>query len=50
VRPGPSGARATQTIRMRDVNGSFEVVEVDTTTTDSVPTIQVQGTPSEEPK
>ena len=44
VRPGPSGAQATRTIRMRDTNGTFGVVWVDTTKSDIVPTIQIQQT------
>jgi hypothetical protein len=50
VRPVPSGEQATQTISARDANGSFGVVSVDTTKSDKVLTIQVQKTPSEEPK
>lgn len=44
VRPGPSGLQATRTVRTRDPNGSFGVVEVDTTNSDKVLTIQVQQT------
>jgi hypothetical protein len=50
VRPGPSGLLATRTVRLRDANGSFRVVEVDTTNSDQVLTIKIQGTPSEKPK
>jgi hypothetical protein len=50
VLPGPSGEQATRTIRMRDGNGNFGVVSVDTTKSDRVPTIQIQQTPSETPK
>lgn len=50
VRPGASGAQATQTIQMRDANGSFEVVSVDTTKSDNVHAIQVQIGPSDKPK
>ena len=39
---GVSGLQATRTIRNRDVNGSFGVVEVDTTNFDKVLTIEVQ--------
>jgi hypothetical protein len=42
MRPGPSGAEATHTIRMRDANGSFGVVSVDTTKSDKVPVIQIE--------
>jgi len=47
VRPGPSGAQATQTIQMRDANGDFGVVSVDTTKSDNIHAIQVQIAPSE---
>ena len=50
VRAGTSGAQATQTIQMRDANGSFEVVSVDTSKSDNVHTIQVQIAPSEKQK
>jgi hypothetical protein len=50
VQPGPSGARATQTIQMRDANGSFGVVSVDTAKSDNIHAIQVQIAPSEKPK
>jgi hypothetical protein len=50
VRPGPSGAQATQTIQVRDANGSFGVVSVDTTKSDNIHAIQVQIAPSEKPK
>ena len=43
----PSGFQATRTVRLRDLNGNFEVVEVDTTKFDKVLTIQVQQTPAE---
>jgi hypothetical protein len=47
--PAPSGFQATSTVSLRDVNGNFEVVEVDTTKTDKVFTIQFQQTPAEKP-
>jgi hypothetical protein len=50
VRPGPSGAQATQTIQMRDANGSFGVVSVDTSKSDNIHAVQVQIAPSEKPK
>jgi hypothetical protein len=50
VRPGPSGAQATRTIQMRDANGSFGVVSVDTTKSDSIHAIQVRIAPSDKPK
>jgi hypothetical protein len=50
VRPGPSGTQATRIIRMRDANGSFGVVSVDTTKSDNIHALQVQIAPSEKPK
>ncbi len=50
VRAGTSGAQATQTIQMRDANGSLEVVSVDTSKSDNVHAIQVQIAPPEKPK
>jgi hypothetical protein len=47
ARPGPSGAQATRTIQMRDANGSFGVVFVDTTKSDNSHAIQVQIAPPE---
>lgn len=47
MRPGPSGEHAIRTIQMRDSNGHFKVVSVDTTKSDRVPTIQIQQTPSD---
>ncbi|MGA9901231.1 MAG: hypothetical protein WCD02_13355 [Terriglobales bacterium] len=47
VQSAPSGFDATRTVRLRDLNGNFEVVEVDTTKFDKVLTIQVQQTPAE---
>jgi hypothetical protein len=48
--PGPSGEQSTVTIRARDPNGKFGIVSVDTTKSDRIPTIQVQQTPSDQPK
>lgn len=48
--PTPSGEQSTVNIRARDLNGSFGVVSVDTTKSDRVATIQIQQTPSEQPK
>ncbi len=45
--PGTSGEESTVTIRVRDANGSFGIVSVDTTKSDRIPTIQIQQTPSE---
>jgi hypothetical protein len=50
VRPSPSGAQATRTVQVRDANGSFGVVSVDTTKSDNIHAIQVQIAPSEKPK
>jgi hypothetical protein len=47
VRPGPSGAQATQTIQMRDANGDFGVVSVDIAKSDNLHAIQVRIAPSE---
>jgi len=40
MQPAPSGFRATRTVRLRDLNGNFGVVEVDTTKSDKVLTIE----------
>ena len=45
MQPGPSGVQATHTIRMRDPNGNFKEVSVDTTKSDRVLTIQVGQRP-----
>jgi hypothetical protein len=50
VRPGSSGAQATQTIQLLDSNGDFEVVSVDTAKSDNTHAVQVQIAPSEKPK
>ena len=47
VRAGTSGAQATRTVQVRDANGSFGVVSVDTTKSDNIHAIQVQIAPSE---
>jgi len=49
AQPAPSGFQATRTVRLRDLNGNCEVVEVDTTKSDKVLTIQLQQTPAEKP-
>ncbi len=49
VQPGPSGFQATRTVRLRDLNGNVEVVEVDMTKSVMVLTIQFQQTPAEKP-
>jgi hypothetical protein len=46
VRAGTSGAQATRTVQVRDANGSFGVVSVDTTKSDNIHAIQVQIAPS----
>jgi hypothetical protein len=50
VRPSPSGTQATRTVQMRDANGSFGVVLVDTTKSNNTHVIQVQIAPSEKQK
>jgi hypothetical protein len=45
-----SGAQATRTIQVRDANGGFGVVSVDTTKSDNLHVIQVRIAPSEKPK
>jgi hypothetical protein len=50
VRPGSSGAQATQTIQLLDSNGDFDVVSVDTAKSDNTHAVQVQIAPSEKPK
>jgi hypothetical protein len=50
VLPSASGAQATQTIQIRDSNGSFGVVSVDTAKSDNIHAIQVQIGPSDKPK
>jgi hypothetical protein len=50
VRPGSSGAQATQTIQLLDANGDFDVVSVDTAKSDNTHAVQVQIAPSEKPK
>jgi hypothetical protein len=49
VRAGPSGLQGSRTVQLRDADGSFERVEVDTTISDKVLTVNLQGTPSENP-
>jgi len=50
VRPSAPGAQATRTVQVRDANGGFGVVSVDTTKSDNVHAIQVQIAPSQKPK
>ena len=45
VRLGASGAQATQTIQMRDANGSLGVVSVDLTKSNSAQAVEVQIAP-----
>jgi hypothetical protein len=49
VRPGSSGARATQTVQLRDSNGDFGVVSVDTSKSDNTHAVQVQIGPAAKP-
>lgn len=48
--PVPAGEEASVTIRARDSNGNFGMVSVDMTQSDRAPTIQIEQTPSEQPK
>jgi hypothetical protein len=50
VRTSSSGTQATQTIQMRDANGSFGVVSVDTTKGNNPQAVQVQIAPPEKSK
>jgi hypothetical protein len=50
VRPGSSGAQGTQSIQLRDANGDFEVVSVDTAKSDNAHAVEVQIAPSGKPK
>jgi len=45
--PGPSGFQVTRTVRRRDLNGNFGMVEVDTTKSEKVFTISFQRMPAE---
>jgi hypothetical protein len=45
-----SGTQQTKTIQERDINGTFNVVSVETQKSGQVPAEQVQTTPSEKPK
>ena len=49
VLPGPSGAQAIRTIRMREADAGFEVIEVDISKSDSVLSIDIAN-PSKTPK
>jgi hypothetical protein len=49
VRPGSSGAQATQTIQLLDSNGNFETVSVDTAKSDNTHAVQVQIGPPAKP-
>jgi hypothetical protein len=49
VRPGSSGARATETIQLRNSNGDFDVVSVDTSKSDNTHAVQVQIAPAPKP-
>lgn len=49
VRPGSSGAQATQTVSVRDANGDLQVVSVDTAKSDNTHAVQVQIAPSVKP-
>ena len=47
VRYAFSGTQQTKTVQIRDVNGNFNVVSVETETSNQVPTDQVQNAPSD---
>jgi len=47
---GASGTQQTKTTQVRDVNGNFNVVSVETRKSDQVPAAQVQTAPSEKPQ
>lgn len=49
VRPSASGAQTTRTVQIRDANGDFGVVYVDTTKSDNIHAIQIQIAPSQKP-
>jgi hypothetical protein len=50
VRTGSSGAQATQTVEMRDANGSTGVIRVDTAKSDNVKAVRVEIGPVEKAK
>ncbi len=50
VKYGTSGAQQTKTVQARDVNGTFNVVFVETRKSDQVPAAQVQIAPSDKPQ
>ncbi len=50
VKYGASGAQQTKTVQARDVNGTFNVVSVETRKSDQVPAAQVQIAPSDKPQ
>jgi hypothetical protein len=50
VRYNAPGTQQTKTIQARDINGTFNVVSVETQKSDQVPVDQVKTVPSEKPK
>jgi hypothetical protein len=50
VKYGASGAQQTKTVQVHDVNGTFNVVSVETRKSDQVPAAQVQIAPSDKPQ
>jgi hypothetical protein len=50
VRYGSSGTQQTKTIQVRDINGSFNMVSVETRKSDQAPAAQVQTAPSDKPQ
>jgi len=47
--PVSSGEESSVTIRARDSNGNLDIVSVDTTKSDSIPTVQVEQTSAKHP-
>jgi len=50
IRPGPSGARSTETLQQLDANGDLSVVSVDTTQSSNNHAVQVPIAPAEKSK
>jgi len=50
VKYGASGAQQTKTVQARDVNGTLNVVSVETRKSDQVPAAQAQMAPSDKPQ
>jgi hypothetical protein len=50
VRYAASGTQQTKTVQMRDGNGTFNVVSVETRKSDQVPSVEVPKAPSDKPQ